>query len=74
MQFGLSVHEGKTRLIEFGRFAVERRAPAGQRRPETFNFLGFTHYCTKTRNGKLVVKRLAPSSWTAARNRGKRRI
>lgn len=57
MQFGLSVHEGKTRLIEFGRFAVERRAPAGQRRPETFNFLGFTHYCSKTRNGKLVVKR-----------------
>ena len=38
-----------TRLIEFGRFAVERRAAAGQRRPETFNFLGFTHYCSKTR-------------------------
>ena len=57
MQFGLSVHEGKTRLIEFGRFAVERRAAAGQRRPETFNFLGFTHYCSKTRNGKFVVKR-----------------
>jgi RNA-directed DNA polymerase len=50
MQFGLSVHEGKTRLIEFGRFAAERRAAAGQRRPETFNFLGFTHYCSKTRN------------------------
>ena len=46
-----------TRLIEFGRFAVERRAAAGQRRPETFNFLGFTHYCSKTRNGKFVVKR-----------------
>ena len=57
MQFGLSVHEGKTRLIEFGRFAAERRAAAGQRRPETFNFLGFTHYCSKTRNGKFVVKR-----------------
>jgi len=56
-QFGLSVHEDKTRLIEFGRFAVERRAAAGQRRPETFNFLGFTHYCSKTRNGKFVVKR-----------------
>ena len=56
-QFGLSVHEGKTRLIEFGRFAAERRAAAGQRRPETFDFLGFTHYCSKTRNGKFVVKR-----------------
>src|SRR3954468_10150803 len=43
-QFGLSLHEGKTRLIEFGRFAAERRAAAGQRRPETFDFLGFTHY------------------------------
>ena len=40
MQFGLSVHEGKTRLIEFGRFAAKRRAAAGQRRPETFNFSG----------------------------------
>ena len=56
-QFGLSVHEGKTRLIAFGRFAAERRAAAGQRRPETFNFLGFTHYCGKTRNGRFMVKR-----------------
>ena len=56
-QFGLAVHEGKTRLIEFGRFAAARRAAAGQRRPETFNFLGFTHYCSKTRNGRFVVKR-----------------
>jgi len=56
-QFGLSVHEGKTRLIEFGRFAAGRRAAAGQRRPETFNFLGFTHYCDKTRSGKFMVKR-----------------
>jgi hypothetical protein len=56
-QFGLAVHEGKTRLIEFGRFAAARRAAAGQRRPETFHFLGFTHYCSKTRSGKFVVKR-----------------
>ena len=40
MQFGPSVHEDKTRLIEFGRFAAERRAAAGQRRPDIFNFLG----------------------------------
>ena len=50
-------HEGKTRLIEFGRFAAQRRAAVGQRRPETFNFLGFTHDRSKTRNGKFVVKR-----------------
>jgi RNA-directed DNA polymerase len=56
-QFGLSLHEGKTRLIEFGRFAAERRAAAGQRRPETFDFLGFTHYCGRTRSGRFVVKR-----------------
>src|SRR5215469_18967544 len=56
-EFGLSVHEGKTRLIEFGRFAAGSRSAAGQRRPETFSFLGFTHYCGKTRSGKFVVKR-----------------
>ena len=42
LQFGLSLHEGKTRLIEFGRFAAHERTAAGQRRPETFNFLGFS--------------------------------
>ena len=56
-QFGLSLHESKTRLIEFGRFAPERRAAAGQRRPATFDFLGFTHYCGRTRSGRFVVKR-----------------
>src|SRR4051794_34166028 len=44
-QFGLSLHEGKTRLIAFGRFAAQRRQAAGLRRPETFDFLGFPHYC-----------------------------
>ena len=42
-KFGLALNEEKTRLIEFGRFAAERRERAGLRRPETFNFLGFTH-------------------------------
>ena len=56
-QFGLSLHEGKTRLIEFGRFAARNRAAAGQRRPETFDFLGFTHYCGQTRRNKFMVKR-----------------
>ena len=56
-KFGLQLNEDKTRLIEFGRFAAERRAQAGLGRPETFNFLGFTHYCGLTRNGKFRVKR-----------------
>ena len=47
--FGLEIHPDKTRLIEFRRFARENRQRRGQGRPETFDFLGFTHYCTKTR-------------------------
>ena len=53
---GLRLHEDKTRLLEFGRFAAERRAQRGERRPETFDFLGFTHYCGVSRNGRFVVK------------------
>jgi len=56
-QVGLSLHEGKTRLVEFGRFAARNRQAAGLRRPETFDFLGFTHYCGETRSGRFVVKR-----------------
>ena len=55
--FGLAIHEGKTRLIEFERFAAQQREAAGLRRPETFDFLGFTHYCGKTRKGRFMVKR-----------------
>jgi group II intron reverse transcriptase/maturase len=56
-QFGLRLHPEKTRLIEFGRFAEERRKRRGVGRPETFNFLGFTHYCGKTRKGWFTIKR-----------------
>jgi RNA-directed DNA polymerase len=56
-KFGLALNEDKTRLIEFGRFAAQSRAKAGLGRPETFNFLGFTHYCGTTRRGKFMVKR-----------------
>jgi RNA-directed DNA polymerase len=45
-QFALTLHPDKTRLIEFGRYAAERRAKRGHGKPETFDFLGFTHYCT----------------------------
>ena len=49
-KFGLKLHEMKTRLIEFGRFAIERRQERGEGKPETFDFLGFTHRCDKTRS------------------------
>jgi hypothetical protein len=44
-KFGLELHPDKTRLIEFGRYAAERRKKRGAGKPETFNFLGFTHIC-----------------------------
>ena len=57
-QFGLKLHPDKTRLIEFGRFAQENRRRAGQGKAQTFDFLGFTHCCGKTRKGKFMVLRL----------------
>jgi len=56
-KFALSLHPQKTRLIEFGRFAAERRKRRGLGRPETFDFLGFTFICGKTRSGKFQIKR-----------------
>ena len=56
-KFALSLHPEKTRIIEFGRFAADRRERRGLGRPETFNFLGFTFICGKTRAGKFQVKR-----------------
>jgi RNA-directed DNA polymerase len=60
-KFGLMLHEQKTRLIEFGRLPAISRARRGLRRPETFDFLGFTHYCGWTRDGRFVVKRKTQS-------------
>jgi group II intron reverse transcriptase/maturase len=56
-KFKLELHPDKTRLIEFGRFAAERRQRRGQRKPETFDFLGFTHACSRTRTGAFMVLR-----------------
>src|SRR5207302_10576921 len=56
-EFALSLHPEKTRLIEFGRFAAERRKRRGLGRPETFNFLGFTFICGKSRAGKFQIQR-----------------
>ena len=55
--FGLELEPEKTRLIEFGRFAAENRERRGQGKPETFDFLGFTHYCSKSQKGNYRVKR-----------------
>ena len=57
-EFGLELHPEKTRLIEFGRYAAENRARRGDRKPETFEFLGLTHICAKTRNGRFKLKRV----------------
>jgi group II intron reverse transcriptase/maturase len=56
-KFGLELHPDKTRLIEFGRFAAQRRAARGFGKPETFDFLGFTHICAKGRNGSFWLRR-----------------
>ena len=57
-RFGLELKAEKTRLIEFGRYAAQRRQERGLGKPETFEFLGFTHICGKTRDGqRFVLKR-----------------
>ncbi len=60
-KFGLALHEDKTRLIEFGRLPALARRQRGERRPGTFAFLGFTHYCGWTRDGRFIVKRKTQS-------------
>jgi RNA-directed DNA polymerase len=56
-EFSLSLHPAKTRLIEFGRFAADRRARRGLGKPETFKFLGFTFICSKSHRGTFVLRR-----------------
>lgn len=60
--FGLSLHPKKTRLIEFGRGSAARRERRGQGKCETFDFLGFTHVCGKTRAGRFALKRITMAS------------
>jgi group II intron reverse transcriptase/maturase len=56
-EFSLSLHPDKTRLIEFGRHAADRRAQRGFGKPETFKFLGFVFICGRSRKGKFLLKR-----------------
>jgi len=53
--FDLALHPEKTRLIRFGRYAAKQRQERGEGKPEVFGFLGFTHYCTQSRNGNSFV-------------------
>ena len=58
-EFGLCLHPDKTRLLEFGRFAASNRKARGQGKPESFDFLGFTHVCAVRRSdGRFTVRRL----------------
>jgi RNA-directed DNA polymerase len=56
-RFGLTLHPEKTRLLEFGRYAAANRQARGEGKPESFNFLGFTHSCATTRKGGFTVLR-----------------
>ena len=61
-RFNLELHADKTRVIEFGRDAIGQRERRGEGKPPTFNFLGFTHACAKTRGGRFVVRRRTMAS------------
>src|SRR5256712_1250913 len=57
-KFELALHPDKTRLIRFGRHAAKQREKRGEGKPETFDFLGFTHFCTRSRKwGSFVIRR-----------------
>jgi group II intron reverse transcriptase/maturase len=68
-EFGLQLHPDKTRLIEFGRHAARNRAARGQGKPETFDFLGFTHICATSKNGRFWLKRITISKRMRAKLR-----
>ena len=68
-QFALELNAEKTRLIEFGRCAARNRRARGLGRPETFDFLGFTHCCARTRNGGFMLRRTTIKKRMAAKLR-----
>ena len=72
-QFVLELNAEKTRLIEFGRFAARNRKARVLGKPETFQFLGFTHVCAKTRkSGRFKLKRITDSKRVRAKLRASR--
>jgi RNA-directed DNA polymerase len=69
-KFALELHPEKTRLIEFGQFAAMDRRRRGVGRPETFEFLGFTHACARTKRGRFKLKRLTSKKRMRAKLQG----
>lgn len=57
-KFGLELHPEKTRLVEFGQHAARCRARRGRGKPDTFDFLGFTHLCGRSRTGRFWLRRI----------------
>jgi len=72
-KFGLELHPEKTRRIEFGRYAEQNRKRRGEGKPETFDFLGFTHISGKNGNGSYAVRRMTIRKRTSACERSCRR-
>jgi RNA-directed DNA polymerase len=68
-KFGLELHPDKTRLIEFGRNAARRRQARGLGKPETFDFLGFTHICATSKSGRFWLRRITISKRMRAKLR-----
>jgi RNA-directed DNA polymerase len=68
-RFSLELHPDKTRLIEFGRYAAVRRRARNLGKPETFDFLGFTHICARIRDGRFWVRRITISKRMRAKLR-----
>jgi len=68
--FELRLNGQKTRLLEFGRFAAQNRAKSGLSKPETFNFLGFTHICSRARSGAFQLRRKTRSDRMRAKLKG----
>lgn len=66
-KYGLEIAEEKTRIVEFGRFAKRDRKNQGLTKPETFQFLGFTFYCSETKIGKFSVKLKSSSKKISAK-------
>ena len=69
-RFALALHPDKTRLIEFGRFAAANRERRGLGKPESFNFLGFTHICGRTRRGRFLLRRRSRRDRMGLRGQG----
>src|SRR6266487_1892370 len=68
-KFRLGLNAEKTRLLRFGRYAAQQRTERGLGRPKTFEFLGFTHYCAKTKDGRFTVRRRTIKKRMAAKLR-----